>query len=87
MRISFSRAFTKQYKKAPQKIRSAFNKKLKLFLKNPHHPILNNHQLSGKLKGYRSINITGDWRVLYSQPSGSSAVIFEVFGTHSQLYK
>lgn len=86
MQISFSRTFVKQYNKAPKKIRSVFEKRLKLFFKNPHHPLLNNHKLTGQLKGYRSINITGDWRALYSQPQAQLA-IFEILGTHSQLYK
>jgi len=86
MPISFSRIFVKQYKKAPLKIRLAFDQRLKLFLKNSHHFLLNDHFLRGKLKGYKSINITGDWRALYSQLH-PSIIIFEALGTHNQLYK
>ena len=76
----------KQYDRAPGKIRLAFDGRLKTFLQHPHHPVLNNHALSGRLKGYRSINITGDWRAIYSEQEGAVA-IFEVLGTHSQLYR
>jgi len=85
MSVRFSRKFTKQYRKANSKIRAAFDERLKLFLEDPHHILLNNHQLIGKLKNYRSINITGDWRAIYS--SRNKTIIFEVLGTHSQLYK
>lgn len=86
MRTSFSRKFVKQYEKAPKKIRSAFDKRFKLFLRDPYHSLLNNHSLTGQFKGCRSINITGDWRAIYSEHKPSIA-IFEAFGTHSQLYK
>lgn len=86
MKIKYSRQFKKQYLKAPKKIRNHFKNRRNLFLEDPHHPVLNNHKLKGKLRGYSSINVTGDWRALYSQ-SGRGIVIFEVFGTHSQLYK
>jgi mRNA-degrading endonuclease YafQ of YafQ-DinJ toxin-antitoxin module len=39
--------------------------------------------------GYRSINVTGDWRALYSeqQQNGKEIIVFEMLGTHSQLYQ
>lgn len=86
MQISFSKTFGKQYKKTPYKIQQAFDKRFKIFVKNPFNPILNNHSLKGIFKGHRSINVTGDWKALYLQPS-KDIVIFEALGTHNQLYK
>lgn len=89
-RIDYSKGFDKQLKKAPLEIKIAFRKKFALFLENPFHPQLNNHSLTGKLKDFRSINITGDWRAIYSEQNSSGdalVVIFEMLGTHSQLYK
>ena len=90
MRVRFSRKFEKQYNKADSKVKASFDKKLELFLQNTFDFQLNNHSLTGKLKGYRSISITGDWRALYSEqssPGNDSVIIFEMLGTHSQLYK
>jgi len=90
MRIRFSRHFSKQYNKAILNIKSAFDKRLKLFLQNPYARQLNNHPLKGKYAGYHCINITGDWRALYSEyfdKQSNKIIIFEVLGTHSQLYK
>ena len=90
MHVRFSKKFAKQHEKAEKKIKTAFDEKLELFLKNPYHPRLNNHQLTGRLKGSRSINITGDWRAIYSEyrnSNGDNTVVFELLGTHSQLYK
>lgn len=90
MTVRFSRAFTKQYDRADVRIKQAFDRKFELFLVNLYHPQLNNHALAGKYTGYRSINITGDWRALYSEyvdEEGTKTVIFEILGTHSQLYR
>lgn len=89
MVIKFSRKFTKQYNKADESIKSAFNKRLKLFFHNQSHTLLYNHPLRGKLAGYRSISITGDWRAIYSESEKkrSKIIIFEMLGTHGQLYK
>lgn len=85
MKIRFTNRFKKQYKKSSEKIQKEFDKKLKLFLHTPLHPLLNNHPLKGKLLGLRSINITGDWRAIYSVENDD--IIFELIGTHSQLYR
>ena len=83
-RIDYSTGFDKQLKKAPLKIKIAFRKRMEFFLQDQFHPQLNNHALTGKYSGYRSINITGDRRAIYSLRG--EAVVFEAIGTHSQLY-
>lgn len=90
MLVRFSKKFSKQYEKAGQKVRLAFDTRLKLFFENPFSPQLHSHPLTGKLSGYRSINITGDWRAVYSEYKNNkreTVIVFEVLGTHSQLYK
>lgn len=88
--VSLSKRFSKQYDKAPVKVRSAFDRRLSIFVRDQFHPQLNNHPLIGRVKGYRSINVTGDWRGIYSvctDPEGNQVIVFEMLGTHSQLYK
>lgn len=90
MQIKFGRRFVKQYDKTDQRIKDAVKKRLDIFQKQPFHPLLNNHQLTGSYSGYRSINITGDWRALYSKSTNKDSetvMLFEILGTHSQLYK
>ena len=88
-RVSYSRNFQKQLERAPIKIKEAFRDQRKLFNQDQFAPQLKNHQLTGKFKNYRSINITGDWRALYSKNkiNKENVIIFEALGTHSQLYK
>lgn len=94
MDVRYSKRFVKQFKKADSKIQEAFEKRQKLFLKDPSHITLHNHLLRGSYKGMRSINVTGDWRALYSEQivhHGHAVrgvlITFEALGTHSQLYK
>lgn len=88
-RVEYARIFTKQLKRAPLAIKIAFRKRRELFIQDPFYPQLNNHALTGKYSGYRSINVTGDWRAIFSEfeDEFGKVVIFEIIGTHSQLYK
>ncbi|MEK7069918.1 MAG: type II toxin-antitoxin system mRNA interferase toxin, RelE/StbE family [Patescibacteria group bacterium] len=87
IKISYSNRFIKDFKSAPFKIRVAFKERLEVFIKDKFNPILNNHGLNGKLNKYRSLNITGDWRAVFSENKKDKEVIFHLMGTHSKLYK
>lgn len=83
--VFFTKKFKKQYLKSDLKIRTEFDNKLSTFIDDKFAPPLNNHELSGKFKGFRSINVTGDWRAIFFEDKEN--VKFVLFGTHSQLYK
>lgn len=84
MKISYSKNFIKQSKKLDQKIRKKLVNRIELFMDNPLDIELNNHALKGKYKKYRSINVTGDYRALYL--TQNDRVIFDMVGSHNQLY-
>ncbi len=86
MRILIHKNFEKHYKKLKESEKQAFKERRNIFLKEPFNPILNNHSLGGKYKGYRSINITGDLRVIFEILSEEVAY-FVAIDTHSNLYK
>ena len=48
--------------------------------------MLNNHPLRGEHRGYRSINVGGDLRVIYEEIDHSTAQ-FILIDTHSNLYE
>ena len=77
--------FIKVYRKLPEKLRKIVKSKLTLFCYDPFEQELNNHALSGKYQGYRSINITGDYRAIYININ-EERVLFVRIGTHSQMY-
>lgn len=84
MNISYSRTFIKQAKKLSPELQLKVRDKITLFADNPLHPSLRNHALKNKYKTYRSIDITGDVRAIYLQRE--TEFIFDLVGTHSQLY-
>ena len=75
MKVNYTKTFAKHYDKADAKIQKAFKERIKLFQKDPLNPLLRNHLLKGNYKGYRSINITGDWRALYSEIQNDTDII------------
>jgi len=85
MRIQFSNQFRKQFRKLRLGEQNRFWEKLELFKQDPHNRQLRNHALVGKYSGLRSINVGGDLRALYRQ-IGDDIVLYELVGTHSQLY-
>jgi addiction module RelE/StbE family toxin len=88
MKIEFSKKFFKQRNKSPKKIQESFDIRLSLFKSDCFHSLLNFHELKGKLKGYYSINITGDWRAIFRfRDKKKNIVIFISLNTHSELYK
>lgn len=87
-RIDYSKEFLKQLKKSPLDIKIAFRKRFELFLQEPFNPLLRNHPLTGEYSKNRSINITGDWRVIFSEieEKDGKVIQLKLIGTHSQLY-
>lgn len=86
-RVDFSKKFEKGLKKAPRKIQIAFRNRLEIYLTDKFSPVLNNHALTAKYEGYRSINVTGDWRAVFREFEGGEIIYFDILDTHSDLYK
>jgi addiction module RelE/StbE family toxin len=88
-RIEFTELFNKQRKAVPHEIKMAFREALFLFLEDSTYPQLRNHPLRGKLSGYRSIDVTEDWRAIFkqTQTTKQKIVTFHKIGTHKTLYK
>jgi addiction module RelE/StbE family toxin len=86
MKIVFQKSFEKKFIKLPTKIKTKIKERNILFESDPYDPLINNHALSGKYTGYRSINVTGDIRIIYKLLKTDTA-LFVTIGTHSELYK
>lgn len=85
MHVDFDRQFRKKYKKLDRKIRQRFDERVDLFVVDPLNAVLNNHSVNRAYPGLRSINITGDYRALFTQIRDDK-VVFMNIGTHSELY-
>lgn len=58
--------------------------RLNKFLKNSKDPVLNDHQLHGRLSKLRSFNVKGEWIAVYEIKEGR--FYFVLFDTHSNLF-
>ena len=88
MKIAYDPAFYDKLKKVNVRTRKRVKERILIFYKNPHDLQLNNHPLKREFKGYRSINITADYRALYKEVTLGKEKIayFVLLGTHSELY-
>lgn len=77
--------FSKAVTKLPASVKRAIAERLQLFMNDPFNVILNNHALSGDGKPYRSINITGEYRLVYEQYDEETVLLVDI-DTHSNLY-
>ena len=87
MKVEFSHNFIKIYKKRFShrlNIKRKFDTRTKLFAVDSQNSLLQDHQLGGKLQGYRAFSITGDIRVIY-YVHGNTAYFVDI-GTHNQVY-
>lgn len=89
MKIKYSPAFLAIAKKANVRIRKYLEERIEIFSKDPSNLQLHNHPLKDKYQGYRSIDVTSDWRAIYQevQIGGEIITYFIALGTHKQLYK
>jgi len=89
MIVRYSPHFYRQYKKANVRIRNSVDARIAKFLKNANDLQLNNHALRDEWQGYRSIDITSDWRALYKEifQGEDPTAYFVELGTHKELYR
>ena len=84
MKFLFRRKFRRQYKQLPEHIQEKFGERRDLMRQDIYHPLLNTHKLRGKKEAFMSINITGDYRVVFLWEG--DVITFHEIGTHSELY-
>ncbi|OGH15000.1 MAG: hypothetical protein A3H50_02075 [Candidatus Levybacteria bacterium RIFCSPLOWO2_02_FULL_37_10] len=84
MITSYHKDFLKKFKKLNPRQKSKFKERQIIFEKDEFNPILNNHALTGKYQGFRSINISGDLRAIFRREKDS--VLFAALDKHSNLY-
>lgn len=72
----------------PLEIKAAFREARELFYDDTHHPSLRNHALREKYTGFRSIDITNDWRAVFKvrETEKQTTATFYFLGTHDELY-
>ena len=87
MKIHFTKSFKKNYARRihPYKnLEERFEDRYDLFMEDTSHPILKDHELSGKMKDHRAFSVTGDIRVVYY--IHEDIAYFIDIGKHNQVY-
>ena len=89
MTVRLSKRFQEKLKKQNVRIRKSFKERIHLFIKNPSDPILDNHPLHREFTGYRSIDITANYRAVFEilQEAEETIYFFFLFGTHKELFR
>lgn len=89
MKVRYSADFYKKYKKLNVRIRRNLDEKVEIFIRDPHALELDNHSLKRQWKGFRSIDITADYRAVYKELLIGDEVVayFVTAGTHNELYR
>lgn len=89
MKILYKKSFVKSYQCLSEKLRDKIKNVLQIFIKNPTDKVLHNHWLEWKYKWKRSIDVTGDVRIIFKEISEWRYELVEIHDvwTHSQLYK
>lgn len=89
MKILYKKSFVKSYKKLQDKMKQKVQDTLRVFIANPQHDSLHNHNLTGVYAGKRSINVWWDMRIVFKELSDGKYELVEIHdvGTHAQLYK
>lgn len=88
MKVLYDPEFISKVKKANVLIRKSFREKISIFQNNPTDSTLNNHFLKRNYQGFRSIDITNDWRAIYIEKTEGLGRVayFVALGTHDMLY-
>ncbi|MCX6703737.1 MAG: type II toxin-antitoxin system mRNA interferase toxin, RelE/StbE family [Candidatus Zambryskibacteria bacterium] len=79
------KSFKKNFKKLPQSVKESFQKRMMIFLRDEYDPLLRTHKLNPPWVGYKSIDITGDVRLIY-KIEGGVCKLYRI-GTHAELYE
>ncbi|MBU1032314.1 type II toxin-antitoxin system RelE/ParE family toxin [Patescibacteria group bacterium] len=85
MNINLSTRFTRAYKRLPSHIQDDFDKKITIFIKNPHHSSLKAHKLKGKYQTCLSFRLRDGYRVLFEFSAPDTVDLLDI-GSHD-LYK
>lgn len=74
-----------RFKKLHPEMRDKYVKTLRMLEKNPHHPSLRLHKLTGKLDDYYSVSLNMKYRILLDFIIRNDQVILIDIGGH-ELY-
>ena len=83
--VIYTKSFYKSLKKRDKFVQEKARKRIRLFREDPFNVLLDNHKLKGEYEGASSINVTGNFRIIFKYINENSVVLADI-GTHPELY-
>lgn len=84
--ILTTKNFDKSFKKKDKFIQKKALERIKLFTQDPFNVLLNNHGLLGEYENKRSLNVTGNYRIMFYYVNKNTIILSDI-GTHPELYE
>ncbi|MEA5595165.1 type II toxin-antitoxin system mRNA interferase toxin, RelE/StbE family [Rivularia sp. UHCC 0363] len=86
---SFKRAFKRLIKRQPE-LKEQIEERLALLANDPFEPLLQTHELKGKLSGAWACSVEYDCRIVFNfvenENSGEEEILLIDIGTHDEVY-
>jgi addiction module RelE/StbE family toxin len=80
----FIKNVKKWLKKYPD-LKIRFEDRIRLFEKEPFHPSLKTHNLSGNLNNYWAFSISNEYRLVFKFLSAKKVLLIDI-GSHKEVY-
>lgn len=78
MKIFYASFFIKKFKKLESKLQKNVAIKEKLFKDDSLHPFLRAHPFKEKLKGFWSISINNNYRIIFKRKDSGDIVFYSI---------
>lgn len=85
MKIFYSSKFEREYKHLPRRVKFIAEQKEQIFRKDPFHPNLKTHKLTGQLKEFWAFSIDYKHRIIF-EFTDKNTIWFHSVGTH-EIYR
>jgi len=88
IKVTWDQGFKRIYKKKVKnnkELKEKFWDAIKLFSKEPYHPRLRTHKLTGKLEGLWAFSVSYDCRVIFEFISKNEILLIDI-GSHDEVY-
>lgn len=87
MKILYSRGFIKSSKSLPKSAKTKLSSLLEILKRDLFNPKFHLKPLAGRLKGYYSIRITREWRVIFIFLDKNETIYLVNAGHRKDIYK
>ncbi len=88
IKVTWDQGFKRIYKKKVKnnkELKEKFWDAIKLFSKEPYHPRLRTHKLTGKLEGLWAFSVSYDCRVIFEFISKNEILLIDI-GCQDEVY-